>query len=99
MKIIVISFLAVLCSAIIYNAEKAFQVSIEETAGISVEDRSGTLVVSGNSKVTLISYSNDSFETVRTDGPFRSLNDGYSPFFVESLDQFMLFGREKARVG
>ena len=49
--------------------------------------------------MTLISYSNDSFETVRTDGPFRSLNDGYSPFFVESLDQFMLFGREKARVG
>ena len=86
----VIAFILLFCAfcfASVYNPETAFQVSISETSGIAVEPHTGTVVVSGESKVTLVHYSNGSFETVRTDGPFRTLECVYEPFYrvIESI--------------
>ncbi|KAL7723028.1 Protein kinase domain containing protein [Entamoeba marina] len=82
----------------LFSAEQVFAFPMTLATGVDVDSK-GYMMVSGYAKCSLASISGSDIETVRTDGPFRSLTSGYVPIYSSNLDQFFVLGRDRARVG
>ncbi|ELP95247.1 hypothetical protein EIN_430530 [Entamoeba invadens IP1] len=97
MSIVILSLFS-LTFANIFVAKSKISLPQNNIFGIAASD-SGVLTASGNAKISIVTVNDDTFETVRTDGPFRSLTDGYITEYSKSISQFVAYGGEKARFG
>ncbi|BFU23493.1 hypothetical protein EHI8A_066080 [Entamoeba histolytica HM-1:IMSS-B] len=95
---LILCFFFTLSNGNIGVAQFVFSLPIDVCFGIA-SNNDGYMIVTGNAKSSIISVNQTSFETVRTDGPFRSLTGGYTTVYSSYLKQFIVYGRERSRFG